>query len=146
MYTETLSVQTDHSSLSVDTTTVERLVHYVVEHEGGTLIHLNVVLTDHQTVRELNRSYLDHDYNTDVLAFSLADTTSDSDENTVEGEVYVDLDTANERHEEFDTTFERESYRYVVHGLLHLLGYDDASQSEREEMRIREDRYLNAIV
>jgi rRNA maturation RNase YbeY len=57
----------------------------------------------------------------------------------------VDLDTAAERHDEFDTTFEREAFRYAVHGVLHLLGYDDASDAERTAMRETEDRYLHTF-
>jgi rRNA maturation RNase YbeY len=103
-----------------------------------------VVLTDHETVRRLNQDYLGHDYNTDVLSFSLRE--QDGDDVDVEGEVYVDLDTANERHDEFDTSFEREACRYVAHGVLHLLGYDDATESGQQAMRAREDAALNAVL
>lgn len=118
------------------------LIRHVVEAEGGTLVHLSVVLAGHDTVRALNESYLGHDYNTDVLSFSLRD---DDAGNVVEGEVYVDLDTAAERHDEFNTSFEQEARRYVVHGLLHLLGYDDQTKAERDAMRTREDAYLSAV-
>ena len=60
--------------------------------------------------------------------------------------MYVDLDTAAERHEEFDTTFEREAYRYVVHGVLHLLGYDDATEDGQQTMRALEDEYVEAVL
>jgi Predicted metal-dependent hydrolase len=64
----------------------------------------------------------------------------------IEGEVYVDLDTAAERHDEFDASFEREAYRYVVHGLLHLVGYDDAQPAGQDKMREKENQYLNAVL
>jgi rRNA maturation RNase YbeY len=60
--------------------------------------------------------------------------------------VYVDLDTAAERHEEFDTSFEREAYRYVIHGVLHLVGYDDATASGQDAMRQKENQYLDAVL
>ena len=60
--------------------------------------------------------------------------------------MYVDLDTAEERHDDFDTTFEREAYRYVVHGVLHLVGNDDATEEGQEAMRTREDEYLEAVL
>lgn len=142
MYPEALSIEHDHPSHALDEERLERLIRHVVETEGGTLVHVSVVLTDHDTVRELNRAYLEHDYNTDVLSFSLLE---DPDSDEVEGEVYVDLDTAAERHEEFDTSFEREAYRYVIHGVLHLLGYDDATEAGRQTMRTREDEYLDDL-
>jgi probable rRNA maturation factor len=145
-YPEPLSVEHNHPSLALDEETLERLVRHVVETEEGRLVHVSLVLSDHDTVRRLNQAYLDHDYNTDVLSFSLREDPDEAAEDVAEGEVYVDLDTAAERHEEFDTSFEREAYRYVVHGVLHLLGYDDATDAGRQTMRDREDQYLNAVL
>jgi rRNA maturation RNase YbeY len=144
VYPESISIEHDHPILDLDEHTLERLIHHVVDAEAATLIHVSVVLTDHATVRRLNQDYLDHDYNTDVLSFSLRE--DDGDVAAVEGEVYVDLDTADERHEEFDTSFEREAYRYVVHGVLHLLGYDDASESGQDAMRAQENTVLDAVL
>jgi len=142
-YAQPLSIEHDHPSRAVDEDTVTALVHHVMDAEDATPVHVSVVLSDHDTVRRLNVAYLDHDYNTDVLSFSLQD---EEDPSTAEGEVYVDLDTAAERHDEFDTSFEREAYRYVVHGVLHLLGYDDATEAGQETMRAREDEYLEAVL
>lgn len=130
--------------MSIDRSDVEQAIHHVLEAEGASLTHLSIVLSDHDTVRRLNREYLDHNYNTDVLSFSLQDPDV-ADPNTVEGEIYIDLDTAAERHEEFDTTFEEETLRYVVHGLLHLVGYDDATEDGQSTMRSKENTYLDAI-
>jgi len=145
-YSNSLSIEQDHPSRTLDESVLEEVIRHALAAEDATLVHLSVVLTDHATVRRLNRSYLDHDYNTDVLSFSLRNETSASDPLIVEGEVYVDLDTACERCEEFDATFEREACRYVIHGLLHLLGYDDATESGQETMRRREDEYLQAAL
>lgn len=149
-YPESLSIDQDHPSLRLDDAVLQQLIRHVLAAEGATLAHLSVVLTDHEMVRRLNRSYLDHDYNTDVLAFSLRDESvpdaPETEEEGIEGEVYVDLDTAAERHEEFDTSFEREAYRYVIHGVLHLVGYDDATASGQDAMRRKEDQYLDAVV
>ena len=141
-YPHPLSIEHAHPSRAVDEETVKALVRHVLEAEDATPVHVSIVLADHDTVRRLNAAYLDHDYNTDVLSFSLQEETA----STAEGEVYVDLDTAAERHEEFDTTFEREAYRYVVHGVLHLLGYDDATEEGQETMRALEDEYLEAVL
>ncbi len=145
-YPEALSIEHDHSSLALDAEILERLVQHVAEAEGANLVHVSLVLSDHATVRQLNRDYLDHDYDTDVLSFSLSGDEPDAPAHAMEGEVYVDLDTAAERHEEFNTTFEREAYRYVVHGVLHLLDYDDATASGRQTMRALEDQYLDAVL
>jgi len=142
-YAQDLLIECPHPSRSVDRALLETTVRHVVDAEGGSLVHLSLVLSDHDTVRSLNREYLGHDYNTDVLAFSLQDGSSAP--GTVEGEVYVDLDTAAERHDEFDDSFRREACRYVVHGVLHLLGYSDKSEQGQDRMRALEDQYLDAI-
>lgn len=143
---DALTVAQDHPGRRVDEAAVRTLVRRVVEGEGCTLRSLSVVLTDHATVHALNARYLDHDYETDVLSFSLAapEDAPGDDACLLDGEVYVDLDTAAERHAEFDVPFELEVFRYVVHGVLHLAGYNDATEAGQRRMRDLEDRYLRA--
>lgn len=143
-----LSITHDHPSRQLSDARIRAGVRALVAGEGATVADLGIVLTDHDTVHRLNREYLSHDYRTDVLSFSLrspADPT-DADDGTVEieGEVYVDLDTAAERCSEFDASFEEEALRYVLHGVLHLVGYEDATDASHAEMQSLEDRYLQA--
>ncbi len=133
-----VSIVQDHPHLSLPARRLRHLVESVAADERTQLLDVNVVLTNHDVVLEMNRQYLDHDFHTDVLAFDL----SESEEAGIEGEVYVDLDTARERCVEFASTFEDEAARYVVHGLLHLLGYRDETNDGAAEMKRLEDRYL----
>ncbi len=133
-----LCIELVHPSRRVDTDALHRLLCRVLDAEGRPAAEVTVILTDHPTVLDLNRRYLRHDYHTDVLSFPLHESPDDP----VVGEVYVDLDTAAERHAEFGAGFEEEVCRYAIHGLLHLLGYDDATPEARAEMRALEDRYL----
>ncbi len=133
-----LLIENTHPRLRLDEEALRRLVQCVLDAEGRTAAYLGIILADHDTVLDLNRTYLAHDYLTDVLSFPLNDDTAGA----VDGEVYVDLDTAAEQHETYTVSFEEEARRYVVHGLLHLLGYDDATDDARAAMRHLEDRYL----
>jgi rRNA maturation RNase YbeY len=101
---------------------------------------ITVVLGPHTLIRSLNVQYLDHDYNTDVLAFNLSE-----DGGPLEGEVYVDVETARERHAEFNTSVRAEVARYAVHGVLHLLGHSDKTDTGQAEMRRLEDQYVSAF-
>jgi len=132
-------------SLSLDVTAepgfpsedrVGELVMRVLTGEERLHSDINIVLAGHERVLELNRSWLEHDYHTDVLSFLL-------ESDPIEGEVYVDVETAAERHHEFDSSLTAEIERYIVHGVLHLCGYDDSTDAERDVMRRLEDRYLN---
>lgn len=102
---------------------------------------VSVVLTGHKLVHELNTQYLDHDYNTDVLSFLLSEA-----DDTLEGEVYVDVETAAERCGEFHTSVLEEIVRYVVHGVLHLTGLDDSTKEERQNMARLEDEILSTVL
>ncbi len=137
-----IEVSNTHPVYQLDEQTVIELVLRVCEGEQTTIEDLSIVLSDHQTVLTLNRHYLSHDYLTDVLSFPLNDPSTEA---IVDGEIYVDLDTAHERFEEFDVSFEEEAMRYVVHGLLHLIGYLDHTPEQKSIMKDREDRYLASV-
>ena len=136
---EFITIANDHPSLSVDQEALAALLEHVATEEARSIVDLTVVLTGHDAVLALNRQYLEHDYITDVLSFDLSDDASRA---FIDGEIYIDLDTARERHEEFEVSFEAEVFRYAVHGLLHLVGYEDQTPDEKERMRTLEDRYL----
>lgn len=133
------TLEVTHPHYEIERAPLQTLLREVAANEPASIHHVTVILADRDTVLELNRRYLEHDYPTDVLSFPLHDGPNAD----VEGEIYVDLDTAAERHNEFDTSFEAEVHRYVVHGLLHLLGYDDKSSAEQTAMRARENHHLD---
>ena len=132
-----LRIELVHPTRRLDVAALESLLWRVASEEGRDVADLSVILTGHDEVLSLNRSYLQHDYVTDVLSFDLSDRPE-----VIEGEVYVDLDTAAERHEEFGSTYEEEAFRYAVHGVLHLAGHSDETPGAREQMHVLEDRYL----
>jgi rRNA maturation RNase YbeY len=100
---------------------------------------INVVVLPSKEHKALNNKYLKHDYATDVLTFPF------EDERGVCGEVYLDAAVVTENAERFAVSVEDEYTRMVIHGALHLLGYDDATDEEQKEMRSKEDYYLKSI-
>ena len=135
-----LEVHQAHPTRRLDEAAVRGVVDAVCAGEGVRVAALNIVLADHATVHDLNRQWLGHDYETDVLSFVLDEAAQA--EGALDGEVYVDLDTAAERAPEFGVAWEAEALRYVAHGVLHLAGHDDATDAQRAAMRDLEDRYL----
>jgi rRNA maturation RNase YbeY len=116
---------------------VQELVEAVLRDEKVEPSYVGIILSRRDAIHEMNRDFLQHDYPTDVLSFPIAE-----DKRALEGEVYVDLDMAAERASEFGDSFRREAARYVVHGVLHLVGHDDATTEERARMTVLENRYL----
>jgi rRNA maturation RNase YbeY len=97
-----------------------------------------VVFTDDKVITKLNKEFLKHHYTTDVLSFGL----SDESESKLEGEVYVNVQQAKRQASEFGVSLLNEVGRLVVHGTLHLLGYNDDTPKKKSRMTKRENFYL----
>lgn len=108
--------------------------------EEGKDGELSIAFVDNEKIMELNKKFLGHDEPTDVISFPLDDERMPP--NGVSGEIVVSaqmaLETANTMH----TDVERELILYVIHGLLHLIGYDDTSKKKAQAMHEREDELL----
>jgi probable rRNA maturation factor len=106
--------------------------------EGIASAELSLVLTDDEEIHRLNRAWLQHDYPTDVISFLLNDGESPAGERRIEGELILSVDTAARAAADEGWSLEAEVLLYLVHGLLHLCGYDDGSDADRAIMRKRE--------
>ena len=119
--------------------------------EGATgLAQVGVVVTDDETVRGLNRRFLDLDEPTDVLSFGLAATDEapfalPPEEAASLGEVVIAYPTAARQAEEAGRAIEAEVAHLLVHGLLHLLGYDHQRPEDERAMREREEEVLAGL-
>ena len=87
----------------------------------------------------MNVQFLEHDYNTDVITFD------NSVEQIVSGEIYVSIDTVKENASNYKISLKLEVLRVFVHGVLHLLGYDDKTNEQRAEMRLMENRWIDVF-
>ena len=109
----------------------------VLEDSAYASAAISLAVVDDETIHELNRRHLAHDYPTDVLSFVLED-----DGDHLEGEVILSADTAATIAAELGHSAAAEQLLYVIHGMLHLVGYDDKSPEDAEEMRAAEARFL----
>jgi probable rRNA maturation factor len=98
---------------------------------------ISLAVVDDDTIHALNRQFLKHDWPTDVLSFVLEDTGGHLD-----GEIILSADTAASAATEHGTTAADEQLLYVVHGMLHLIGYDDVASVNAQRMRAAERHYL----
>ena len=119
----------------------KRWLKAVVEAEGAQLNHLNYIFCSDEYLLNVNREYLDHDYYTDIITFD----TSDEGEDTIEGDIFVSIDRVKENAQTLNKAFEEEFRRVLVHGVLHLIGFDDTTDELEAEMRKKEDDYLQTF-
>ena len=101
---------------------------------------IGVRVTDDAAIHEINVRHLGHDYPTDVISFPYSD-----DEDWIEGELVVSVDTAEQHASAADWSWENELLLYMIHGTLHIAGMDDHDEGDRAEMREAERRVLRML-
>ena len=101
---------------------------------------VELVYVDETEITRINTDYLDHDYVTDIITFRLDDAIDNS---AIEGTIYCCAQRISEQASEFNQTTKDEFLRVMIHGLIHLLGYNDQTEEEKKEMTRLEDHFLN---
>jgi probable rRNA maturation factor len=99
---------------------------------------LQYVFCSDEYLHEINRTYLNHDDYTDIITFDLSDDAA----GPVVGEIYISIDRVADNAKSLGISFTDEILRVMFHGALHLCGYGDKTEPEKEKMRRREDHYL----
>lgn len=96
-----------------------------------------VIFVDDKEIHRLNVEFLNHDYPTDVITFTINEEMDDFD-----AEIYISVDTAVKQAEEYNVSLHNEVRRLAIHGALHLVGFDDVTDELRSEMQMKENYYL----
>lgn len=132
---------------------VQRILGKIaLEKELDEDIEVGVLWVDDAYIHTLNREYRGQDCPTDVLSFALQEQISeepvvigDPMGEMLLGDIVISLETAHRQADEYGHTLEREVAFLVVHGMLHLLGYDHEEENERDVMRREEEKILDAL-
>ena len=114
-----------------------RWLKFVIDNEDHELNSLNYIFCSDEYLLNMNREHLNHDYYTDIITFDTSD-----DEKQIEGEIYISVDRVSENAATADVKEDEELRRVMVHGVLHLLGYHDNTEKDKEQIRDKEDYYL----
>lgn len=124
----------------LDRTTIAQVVLAVFDGEDSAPLDVSFVIVDDAEIRRVNTAHLGHDWATDVIAFDLRD--EGVQQGGPDGEVYVNAELAAKEAAERGCEPASELLFYVAHGVLHLLGYDDATPADRDHMHALQRRYL----
>jgi len=106
--------------------------------ENKVLQHLNYIFCSDEYLRNINVEYLNHDYYTDIITFDNSETDID-----IEGDIFISLDRIKENAQTLETQYSEELKRVIIHGLLHLIGYNDKTNIDKKHMREKENTYLS---
>lgn len=99
--------------------------------------NLNIIFCSDNYLLSINKQYLNHNYFTDVVTFDLSENTE------ISGDIFISIDKIKENAKEWNTTESNELLRVIIHGILHLLGFNDDTEENRENMRHLEDKALS---
>ena len=105
------------------------------------LYNINIIFTSDIYVSDLKKNFFSKNQWTDVIAFPINDENDDS----IEGEIYISMPTAKENAEKYNQPYAKEIARLVIHGSLHLLGYDDNTKKKKNDMFDLEELFLKQI-
>ena len=109
---------------------------FVAESEIRKIGDINIIFCSDNYILDVNMRYLQHDYFTDIITFDYCE------KNILSGDLFISIDSVRENAVYYGTDFNEELYRVMVHGILHLIGYDDHSEEEISQMRAKENYYL----
>ncbi|MCK4384984.1 MAG: rRNA maturation RNase YbeY [candidate division Zixibacteria bacterium] len=121
---------------------IEKLISRMLRAEGVSL-PVDVIFVDDDFMRKINRKFTRRRKTTDVLSFGMKEGKNMGVDYPSLGDIYVSLDQAKRQAQEYRISLKEETSRLVIHGLLHLLGYDHKGKKEAEIMKQKEEAYLN---
>lgn len=121
------------------------LVSLVQIEEKCSFASIEYVFVDEDKIVEINTTYLSKDYVTDIITFRVDDINEAEPYENIEGSICICLPRVKEQAAEFKTTYKEELLRVCVHGLLHLSGYEDGNDTEKNTMRNKENYYINKM-
>lgn len=125
-------------------------IDFTLTNQKSIIVWLNDIIAEHKFVTDeisfifssddyllkVNKQYLNHDYYTDVITFNY------NKKKLISGDIFISIDRVKENATKYNETFDNELLRVIVHGVLHLLGYDDKTELEKKDMRKLESYYL----
>ena len=108
----------------------------VIKVEGFITGEINYIFLTDEDLLEINKKFLKHNFYTDIISFDY------SNKNIISGDIYISIDRVQENSKKYDSSFNDELNRVIIHGVLHFLGYKDKSSLESKNMRRAELKCL----
>ncbi|MFT5327768.1 MAG: putative rRNA maturation factor [Planctomycetaceae bacterium] len=150
-----IEIADNQECLTIDEELVRTIVRQTLQTEQVSSATISVAIVDNAQIHELNRQYLNHDFETDVLSFLLDESRDETAKlpsdaprgagKIIDGEVIVSTEMASAIAADYSWDVLDELTLYIVHGLLHLCGYDDLTAEELPIMRARECHVFEAL-
>ena len=112
---------------------IKKWIKYTILTFNRKIGDISIIFCTDEYLLIINQTYLNHDYFTDIITFNY------NINNIISGDIFISSDTVKINASEFNTTEQEEFLRVIIHGILHLLGFDDQTENEKQEMRKQEN-------
>ncbi len=122
-------------------TALRAWIHQVIKDAGQRITSLNYIYCSDKYLLQVNKDYLNHDYYTDIITFDNRDDTS----SPIDADIFISIDRVVDNAQSLETSIDRELYRVMIHGVLHLLGSQDQTDEQKKEMRKSEEASLSLL-
>ena len=129
----------DISTFELDQDFCGRQIKQLINEEKKETGDISVIFCSDGYLLEMNKKHLNHDYFTDIITFNYVE------DDVISGDLFISADRIRENAGKFNVTFLEELYRVILHGILHLVGYNDKTSEEKKVMKDKENYYLGKI-
>ncbi|HKL31857.1 MAG TPA: rRNA maturation RNase YbeY [Tangfeifania sp.] len=129
----------DISTFELDQDFAGRQIKQLINEEKKETGDISVIFCSDRYLLEMNKKHLNHDYFTDIITFNYVE------DDVISGDLFISADRIRENAGKFNVTFHEELYRVILHGILHLVGYNDKTSEEKKVMKDKENYYLGKI-
>jgi rRNA maturation RNase YbeY len=121
-------------------TLIRNWIHSAISVEKKAAGIINFIFCSDNYLLKLNKSFLNHNYYTDIITFNYSEIPQ-----TINGDIFISIDRVKENAKLYKNSFPDELNRVMIHGILHLIGYDDTSSAIKKIMTSKEDYYLSLL-
>lgn len=119
---------------------IKAWIKSIAEEKGMKTSDISFIFCTDEYLLNINNTYLNHDYFTDIISFDY------SDKDSISGDLFISIDRVRDNAQSLDQELEKELHRVMIHGILHLLGLEDKTELEEKEMRKAEEECLKSLI
>lgn len=124
---------------ALDLSSVKEWINTIVDRNDKLTGDVSFIFCSDAYLLKINQEYLNHNYFTDIITFNYNEGSK------ISGDIFISLDTVKANAIEYDVTFDNELYRVIIHGILHLIGFNDKTDDEQALMTSKENEALNIL-
>ena len=124
---------------SINTGLIENWIKRIIKEHDFNLGSVSIIFCSDQYILKTNLEFLNHDYYTDIITFDYCENRN------ISGDLLISLETVRSNSENFNTDFFDELNRVIIHGILHLIGFDDSTPELKANIRKEEDKALEIL-